>query len=1578
MRCRLLALWTPSLALCCLAACGTAETPNAMGVDTSGPLFAMDTGAGPTDSGGPAADSGEALADGAVTGGGGADGSAVDGPGTGVVDGCAGDDPTCDGVDDDCDGETDEDAATGGCDDKNACTSDVCDAATKACTHAPKAGPCDDGNACSTGDTCNAGACAGVAADCDDNNPCTKDQCHPVTGKCGYAINDGQACDDGDACSADDACKGNECVGGTPKSCPAGAQCTVGLCDKTTGQCTTSPAADGGTCEDGDPCTVKDTCAAGKCVGGSAKECSTTNPCLGGSCDPQSGNCVTSPAGDGTACDDANKCTQGDVCKTGACAGTPVLCDDSNLCTDDTCDLAAGCTTTNNTAPCDDTKPCTTKDSCVGGVCVAGPDKDCDDGNACTKDSCDASTGTCLHDGAGLKGSACSDGDSCTVSDTCDNTGKCAPGTAKSCDDNKPCTADTCDPKTGVCAHPQAPSGAACDDGSYCTIGDKCDAKGSCAAGKTVSCVDNNACTVDGCDSKTGQCIFQPFPDNATCDDGDLCSQNDSCKQGKCVAGKSVNCDDGNVCTDEDCAPTTGKCVVKNLTIACSDKDACTLNETCATGSCKPLPTGTVTTAFGVGSASHLDGAAATARVSYPRGLDTTTDGRLFLADRSNHRIRLLQPDAKGGTVSTYAGSGSGSFLDGAATSARFYEPTDVAWHQSSKTLFVADRRNHRIRKIVAGQVTTLAGSSTTGLVDGKGTSARFYYPEGITVAPGGVVYVSDTYNHAIRRVTTDGAVITVAGSTSLGYVNGKGGAARFYYPRGLTYTAGALIVADTYNHRLRRVTLDGTVTLFAGTGSAGLTNGALASARFYYPYDVASGPGGVVVVADNNNHQIRRISGGQVSTLAGSGTGSFLDGAAASARFYYPQGVAMDVQGQTWVGDYQNHRVRRVGVPIAACDDSNACTVDSCSKTSGCVFQPKTTGAVCTDGDACTLNDACNSAGQCTGKAKVCTDGLLCTDDQCDPTSGKCAFPANSSACNDGDACTVGEVCVTGKCALPDTVSTWVGNGTGGYANGVGATTQVSYPRGLARAHATGDVFLADRSNHRIRRISASGTISLIAGSGTLGNTDGAAASARFYYPSDVAVTTNGAIVYVADRYNHRIRKIASGVVSTLAGSTAGFLDGQGTTARFYYPEGLAVDPTNGSVIVADSYNNRIRRVTSSGATSTVAGNGSSSYKEGKGTAATFYRPYGVDVSAAGIIYVADSYNHRIRRILNDGTTQLIAGSSAALLDGTGANARFSYPSAVSMRSDGLLLIADRGNHAVRLVNPASGEVSTLSGGVGGYAEGATSAARFNSPYGVLALPSSQGSWPYVVSDYGNQRLRKVGVGGQLNCDDNDACTIDSCNSKTGCLHKAVTNCCQPVKTAWPFTSESEATGWTFRTCAASTSYYVPTSCGAPYVPNSATKGWQVWGTSPTYKSKGGALFYGQRAGPNFNFGASAGTALTPKMKVPTGSAKLEFSIFCGTESSYTYDKSHVFLYVNGSKVNVKSATTPMAGSVWYLGQAGTTANVWYTVQLDVSQYSGKDVQLLFYFNSGDSVSNSGKGVYVDDVKLIGSCPKV
>ncbi len=257
-------------------------------------------------------------------------------------------------------------------------------------------------------------------------------------------------------------------------------------------------------------------------------------------------------------------------------------------------------------------------------------------------------------------------------------------------------------------------------------------------------------------------------------------------------------------------------------------------------------------------------------------------------------------------------------------------------------------------------------------------------------------------------------------------------------------------------------------------------------------------------------------------------------------------------------------------------------------------------------------------------------------------------------------------------------TVSTLAGSSTDGFADGTGTAAQFKYPIRVA-VDASGNVYVADFGNNRIRKITAAGVVSTLAGNGTKGFADGSSTTAQFSSPTGVAVDASGN-VYVADTQNHRIRKItAAGVVSTLAGNgTSGFANGSSTTAQFFRPEGVAVD-ASGNVYVADTGNTRIRKITAGGVVSTLASSG---------TDALFSNPSGVAVDASGNVYVAEHSNNRIRKITTGGVVSTLAGSGTeGFADGSGTDALFSNPNEVAMDASGNVYVADTGNNRIRKI---------------------------------------------------------------------------------------------------------------------------------------------------------------------------------------------------------------------------------------------------------------------------------------------------
>ena len=330
-----------------------------------------------------------------------------------------------------------------------------------------------------------------------------------------------------------------------------------------------------------------------------------------------------------------------------------------------------------------------------------------------------------------------------------------------------------------------------------------------------------------------------------------------------------------------------------------------------------------VTTLAGSGTAAFADGTGAAAQFSYPYHVSADSAGSLYVADHTNHRIRKIVIAT--GEVTTLAGSGTAGFADGTGAAAQFNGPLGVG-ADSAGNLYVGDHYNHRIRKIViaTGAVTTLAGSGTGGFAEGTGAAAQFNYPYGVSADSAGSLYVADHANHRIRKIDiATGAVTTLAGSGTAGWLDATGAAAQFNGPVGVgADSAGNLYVADQLNHRIRKIVIaTGAVTTLAGSGTAGFADGTGAAAQFNYPYHLSADSAGSLYAADKSNHRIRKIviATGAVTTLAGSGTAGFADGTGGTAQFNQPTGVSADSAGNLYVGDYGNHRIRKMTPPVLA-----------------------------------------------------------------------------------------------------------------------------------------------------------------------------------------------------------------------------------------------------------------------------------------------------------------------------------------------------------------------------------------------------------------------------------------------------------------------------------------------------------------------------------------------------------------------------------------------------------------------------------------------------------------------------------
>lgn len=288
------------------------------------------------------------------------------------------------------------------------------------------------------------------------------------------------------------------------------------------------------------------------------------------------------------------------------------------------------------------------------------------------------------------------------------------------------------------------------------------------------------------------------------------------------------------------------------------------------------------------------------------------SSGIAYMADQYNNRISKILPD---GTVSVFAGTGDPGYADGPAGTAQFNRPMGIAI-DAAGNLYVADTVNNYIRKITpSGDVSTLAGDGNAGYADGPGATAEFAYPIGIAVSASGVVYVADPNNARIRAISQTGEVTTFAGDGNWGHTDGPGATAQFSGPTGIAIdAAGTLFVMDRDTQQIRKILSDGTVSTLAGDGNFGYVDGSGATAEFDYATSIAIDTNGLIYVTDSNNQRIRTVTqDGTVSTLAGTGDPGNVDGPAGSAQFNGPNGIAVSSSGVLYVIDVQNLRIRKI-----------------------------------------------------------------------------------------------------------------------------------------------------------------------------------------------------------------------------------------------------------------------------------------------------------------------------------------------------------------------------------------------------------------------------------------------------------------------------------------------------------------------------------------------------------------------------------------------------------------------------------------------------------------------------------------
>jgi len=637
-----------------------------------------------------------------------------------------------------------------------------------------------------------------------------------------------------------------------------------------------------------------------------------------------------------------------------------------------------------------------------------------------------------------------------------------------------------------------------------------------------------------------------------------------------------------------------------------------------------------------------------------------------------------------------------------------------------------------------------LAGSlGGPGSADGSGTAARFWRPGAVATDRAGNTYVADTGNDTVRLITAAGVVTTLAGRAGFsGSADGQGSAARFNRPGGIAVdAAGNVYVGDTGNNTVRRISPNGTVTTLAGApGVQGRADGAGSAASFNSPASIAVDGAGNLFVVDVWNRKIRQINpAGEVSTLPISPLGEDDLGYGPSA------GLAVDRAGNLYVADTTTLGASSSSAPgyvefasvirkITPAGDDTVMPGIAGQNTNAGLLPPATFpafSAVAADLDGNLWVVAGGFGGDTADGAvlRIAADGTATIVPGTQGITGTSVAvdAAGALVIADSVAHTITRVAPSGP------VSTLAGMAaSAGSAEGTGTAASFCQPNGLA-VDPTGNVYVTDFYGTTIRKITPAGTVTTLAGvAGLYGNSDGTGTAARFALAGALATDAKGNI-YVADRHGETLRKITPDGVVTTNGEIP-------PTHGVIELAGLAVDDA-GNIYFGDSYNSVITVLTPQGDMLTVAGSsGSSGYVDGPASVARFgwESIRGLAIDQDGNLFVAE--DKMVRKVTPQGVVTTLAGTPTNIghADGTGGAARFTNLTGVAVDPTGDVYVTDDG--AIRRITP-EGVVTTIGGigGVSGSADGIGTEAQFNEPAGIAV--DRRGS--VFIADTLNQAIR-------------------------------------------------------------------------------------------------------------------------------------------------------------------------------------------------------------------------------------------
>ena len=661
-----------------------------------------------------------------------------------------------------------------------------------------------------------------------------------------------------------------------------------------------------------------------------------------------------------------------------------------------------------------------------------------------------------------------------------------------------------------------------------------------------------------------------------------------------------------------------------------------------------------------------------------PQAVAIDRDGNIYIADGPSSQIRKISSD---GVLSTLAGTGIAGFSgDGKAYNMQINFPVGLVIDTTNghNWLYFGDCYNHRIRKInlTDSIMTTIAGNGTSGYSGdgGKANNASFNFISALTIDQSGNLFIADSANYTVRKINfADSSINRIAGNRTFGNsldMNIKATNASIGYPMGLAFDKNYnLYISDAANNVVWKIGSDSILNVYAGGNGWPLPpygDGGLASqASLFFPTGLCFDNQGNLYIADTYNQRIRRVNTrDSITTVAGDGYldpnrhGRYLGdgGVATTASLNYPLGLAISRTGTLYIADNANSRIRKV---------DNTGNINSITYIK--------------------INQQYYNA-----------------------NSLSLSSPTN--------------VCAAGN----------------------------------------GAFYFADAGQQIVFYITADGRVSVIAGNGLQGNKgNGIAVNSQLNNPHGICLDKSGKNLFIADTYNNVIKKVdKNGYITTVAGNGLAGYKGDGglaTAANLNLPYGISTD-NNGNLFIADTYNNVIRKVDANGIISTIVGNGNAGFKGDSLNAlnANLNQPMGVTTDNYGNLFIADTYNNRIRKVNNAGIITTVAGNGQPDSTGNGGLAtlaRLNQPTGVSLDSKGNLFIADKNNNEIREISAANNLISTVAGdgftdivGNGRFQgdNGIATLASIFSPFGIC-IDTTISPNNLLIADKNNKRIREV-----------------------------------------------------------------------------------------------------------------------------------------------------------------------------------------------------------------------------------------